>query len=75
MWLSSEKVRRSLVIGSELECHRDRDELKGKVRFYLGREDLRIAIGRAAQRRRISDYAWTWRSERVFQQIGLENNQ
>ena len=42
------------MIGSELECHRDRDELEGKVRFYLGREDLRIAIGRAAQRRRIT---------------------
>jgi len=60
------------VIGTEIECYRDREELNDKIRFYLGREDLCLAIGHAARLRCLRDHTWARRFSRVFEQIGLQ---
>jgi spore maturation protein CgeB len=59
------------IIGTEIECYRDREELRDKVRFYLDRPELRTAIGQAARQRCLREHTWSKRFERVFREIGL----
>jgi spore maturation protein CgeB len=58
-------------IGREIETYRSREELRDKIRFYLGNDEARERIRHAGRSRCLRDHTWQRRFESVFQQVGL----
>jgi spore maturation protein CgeB len=58
---------------SEIVCYRDKEELLQKVRFYLGKPDLREKIREAGRNRCLREHTWTKRFENVFREMGMNS--
>jgi spore maturation protein CgeB len=55
----------------EVVCYYDKEDLAGKVRYYLSHDKEREAIRRAGHRRAVAEHTWHKRFAAAFCQMGL----
>nr|HOO57656.1 glycosyltransferase [bacterium] len=58
-------------IGKEIVCYESKEDLAGKIKYYLEHEDEREAIRKAGYERAVKDHTWQKRFADVFRQAGI----
>jgi len=59
------------VIGKEIDCYRNEDELVDKVKFYLSNPEVALKIGTAGRLRCLRDHSWANRFRTLLEVIGF----
>jgi hypothetical protein len=59
------------VVGDEIVCYRDRDELIELARYYLAHPEEARAIARKGRERSLREHRWRHRYEKVCQVLGI----
>ena len=59
------------VIGEEILCYRDRDEMIELLRYYLARPEEAQIISRAARERSLREHRWLHRYQTICAALGL----
>lgn len=67
-----EELSEFFDLESEIVCYRNREDLLGKIRFYLGRPDLRQKIRERGRSRCLREHTWAKRFEKAFREMGLK---
>ena len=66
-----EELEDYFVVGEEIDCYRDADELRDKIKFYLRHPTDRERIRVNGRRRCLNEHTWEKRFEQVFRSTGL----
>ncbi|MBI3813123.1 MAG: glycosyltransferase [Nitrospinae bacterium] len=59
------------IIGKEIDCYRNKNELARKLKFYLNNPDLALKIGEAGRQRCLCDHTWKNRFESILKIAGF----
>jgi len=63
------------VIGEEILCYRNREEMVELIRYYLNRPDEARAIARRGRERCLREHRWLHRYQRICQILGILANE
>jgi hypothetical protein len=63
------------IIGEEILCYRNREEMLELIRYYLAHPDDAGAIARRGRERCLREHRWLHRYERVCKMIGILKNE
>jgi spore maturation protein CgeB len=67
----AENLGQYYEIGKEVVCFSDRQDLVGKVQYYLRHEDERVAIAQAGYERTLREHTYSHRFIEIFERLGL----
>jgi hypothetical protein len=67
-------LARHFVIGTEILCYRDREELLELVRYYLAHPEEAHAIARNGRERCMREHRWLHRYDTVCRTLGIISN-
>jgi spore maturation protein CgeB len=59
------------VIGEEILCYRNRDEMVELIRYYLDRPDEAAAIAARARARALREHRWLHRYQTMLEILGV----
>jgi len=59
------------IVGEEILCYRNRDEMIELIRYYLARRDEAAAIARRGRERSLREHRWLHRYESMLRTLGI----
>ncbi len=69
----NQDLENCFIIGKEIDCYRNEQELLSKLHYYTAHPDIAINIGTAGRNRCLSEHTWIHKFKTILSIAGLSN--